>query len=302
MIRPANFAYNPETAVNNKFQVTSKEGDLQVLALHEFDQFVDILRLNGVIVELFNDSSTPKTPDAVFPNNWVSFHEDGTVVLYPMFAGNRREERRTEILTALQKQYTIKALVDLSYFEKEDLFLEGTGSMVLDRQHKIAYLCLSPRSTLKPFTTFCHLMNYTPLVFNAVDANGFAIYHTNVMLCIGDTFAVICSEAIKNCAERAAVLTSLRQTMKEIVDISHQQMAHFAGNMLHLSNNIGNNLLVLSKQAYVSLTSIQLSCLEKHAKLLYTPLDHIEKNGGGSARCMLAELFLPLTNNVKKDQ
>jgi len=300
MIRPANFAYNPETAVNNKFQQATAVRNVQDLALKQFDNMVVLLQSNGIDVNLFQDTAIPETPDAIFPNNWISFHEDGSAILYPMFAQNRRTERRSEILQALQGKFQLNKIIDLSYFEKQNLFLEGTGSMILDRDQKIAYMCLSPRSTREPLLEFCRIMGYTTLVFSAVDRHNYPIYHTNVMLCVGTSFAVVCTEAIKNDKDRIALLNSLQHAGKEIVNISYQQMAHFAGNMLQLANNFNDNLLVLSEQAYLSLNKMQLLCLEKHAKLLYAPLDIIEKNGGGSARCMIAELFLPIKKTTDK--
>lgn len=296
MIRPIGFRYNEETAVNNKFQQISSTIEVQNQALKQFNDFINVLRENEVEVNLFEDTQQPSTPDALFPNNWISFHEDGTAILYPMFAENRRAERRSDILEILSRKYHIKRTVDLSYYEKSNLFLEGTGSMVLDRENKIAYMCLSPRSYREPFYAFCKEMNYLPVIFEAVDAYDHSIYHTNVMMCMADKFVVICGEAIKNKNERIEIIKSFKKNKKEIVEISLQQMLHFAGNMIEIANKSNENLLVMSEQAYLSLNKAQISCLTKHAKIIYTPLDIIEKNGGGSARCMIAEIFLSLNN------
>lgn len=293
MVRPANFAYNEETAANNKFQQARLNEDVQALALEQFETMVSMLQNNAVDVHVFPDNPKVFTPDAIFPNNWISFHEDGTIVLYPMFAENRRKERRRDVIDAMSKMYQVRTVIDLTYFEQRDLFLEGTGSMVLDRKHRVAYLCVSSRSSTDILYEFCRQMNYTPLVFHAVDRKGFPIYHTNVMMCIGDNFAVVCQEAIKAKDEKHQLAKSLSQSEKELIDISFDQVAHFAGNMLQLKNKYDQPLLVMSEQAYSSLKTDQRKCLEKYAQLLYVPLDIIEKSGGGSARCMIAEIFLP---------
>ncbi|MGK9118778.1 citrulline utilization hydrolase CtlX [Olivibacter jilunii] len=293
MIRPVNFNYNEETAVNNKFQQATPNADVHTLALAQFERMVSLLEKNGVDVQVIEDTRETFTPDSIFPNNWISFHEDGSVILYPMFAENRRKERRQDIIDMLSNIYEIKNTIDLTHFEHKHLFLEGTGSMVLDRHHHIAYMCASPRSSTDALHEFCKQMHYMPLIFDAVDKHGFAIYHTNVMMCIGNNFAVVCEEAIKSLDQRAQVIKSLAQTEKEIIGISLDQMEHFAGNMLQIKNKYNESLLIMSEQAYLSLNKKQLKCLEKYAQLLYSPLDVIEKNGGGSARCMMAEIFLP---------
>ena len=293
MIRPVDFKFNEQTAGNNKFQVASGQSDVQSLALNEFDGFVDLLRKNDVDVTVVDDTLQPETPDSIFPNNWVSFHDDGSVYLYPMFSENRRLERRKEILDGLKEKFEVNHVSDLSFYETQYAFLEGTGSMVLDRVNKIAYACLSVRTDQEVLDNFCLLTGYESVSFQAVDSTNFPIYHTNVMMCIGDQFAVICLDAIPNQEERLAVTLSLNSTGKQIIEITLDQMNHFAGNMLQVANQSGESLLVMSEQAYLSLTADQINILEKYARIIYAPLYTIEKNGGGSARCMLAEIHLP---------
>ncbi|OWK70703.1 citrulline utilization hydrolase CtlX [Pedobacter sp. AJM] len=293
MIRPVDFKFNEQTAGNNKFQVASGQSDVQSLALNEFDGFVDLLRKNDVDVTVVDDTLQPETPDSIFPNNWVSFHDDGSVYLYPMFSENRRLERRKEILDGLKEKFEVNHVSDLSFYETQYAFLEGTGSMVLDRVNKIAYACLSVRTDQEVLDNFCLLTGYESVSFQAVDSTNFPIYHTNVMMCIGDQFAVICLDAIPNQEERLAVTLSLNSTGKQIIEITLDQMNHFAGNMLQVANQSGESLLVMSEQAYLSLTADQINILEKYARIICAPLYTIEKNGGGSARCMLAEIHLP---------
>jgi len=293
MIRPVDFKFNEQTAGNNKFQIASTETNVQTEALKEFDGFVDLLRKNGVDVTVVDDTLQPETPDSIFPNNWVSFHEDGAVYLYSMFSENRRLERRREILDGLKDKFEVNHVNDLSFYEMQHAFLEGTGSMVLDRPNKIAYACLSVRTDEEVLNNFCMLTGYEPMAFQAVDATNFPIYHTNVMMCIGDRFAVICLDSIKDPEERLNVTISLKSTGKEIIEISLDQMNKFAGNMLQVSNVHDESLLVMSEQAYLSLYAEQIASLEKYCRIIYAPLYTIEKNGGGSARCMLAEIHLP---------
>ncbi len=293
MIRPVDFKFNVQTAVNNKFQEASAEKDVQQAALKEFDDFVALLQKNGLDITVVNDTLEPETPDSIFPNNWISLHNDGTVFLYPMFSENRRLERRKDILQKLEQSFTIEQVKDLSAYEQKHVFLEGTGSMVLDRTYKVAYACLSVRTDLTVLNDFCSQSGYTALTFTAVDAGGFPIYHTNVMMCIADQFAVICLESVPDKADQEKIRQKLTETGKEIIEISLDQMNHFAGNMLQVSNKDGQNLLVMSEQAYRSLTAAQISKLEQYNPLIYAPLYTIEKNGGGSARCMLAEIHLP---------
>jgi len=293
MIRPVNFKFNEQTAGNNKFQQESIQQNVHDKALKEFDDFVDVLRKNGVDVTIIDDTLQPETPDSIFPNNWVSFHNDGEVVLYPMFSENRRAERRHDILESIGERFKVEKVTDLSTHEAQDIFLEGTGSLVLDRDHKIAYACLSFRTNEIALEKFCQATGYTPVVFNAVDSTDYPIYHTNVMMCIGDQFAVICTDSIPDVIEKENVLKSLTSHKKEIITISFEQMNKFAGNMLQVKNDKNENLLVMSEQAYLSLNEDQVTALSKFAKLVYAPLYTIESNGGGSARCMLAEVHLP---------
>jgi hypothetical protein len=293
MIRPVDFKFNEQTAANNKFQVASTESDTQTQALNEFDGFVEMLRKNGVDVTVVDDTLQPETPDSIFPNNWVSFHDDGSIYLYPMFSKNRRLERRKDILKGLKDKFEVNHISDLSFYEMQYAFLEGTGSMVLDRVNKIAYACLSVRTDQEVLDNFCMLTGYTPVSFQAVDSTNFPIYHTNVMMCIGDRFAVICLDSIRNEEERLAVLLRLTNSGKTIIEITLDQMNHFAGNMLQVSNSDGESLLVMSEQAFLSLSDEQVTTLEQFSRIIYAPIYTIEKNGGGSARCMLAEIHLP---------
>ncbi len=293
MIRPVNFKFNTQTAGNNKFQQESAQSDVQQQALKEFDGFVELLRDNKVDVIVIDDTLTPATPDSIFPNNWVSFHENGSVYLYPMFSENRRAERRKDIIEQLGERFDLKHVGDLSFFEQQDLFLEGTGSMVLDRENKIAYACLSVRTDEEVLENFCMLAGYFPLTFQAIDQTGFPIYHTNVMMCVGDAFAVVCFESIPDEIEQEELRHSFLNTHKEVIEISFDQMNQFAGNMLQVKSSTNESLLVMSEQAYLSLNDSQISSLEKYSRLIYAPLYTIEKNGGGSARCMLAEVHLP---------
>lgn len=294
MIRPVDFKFNEQTAGNNKFQQANAASDVQQKALQEFDGFVALLRSNGVEVTVVDDTLQPETPDSIFPNNWVSFHQNGEVILYPMFSVNRRAERRPDIIDSLGEKFGISKVTDLSAYESSDRFLEGTGSLVLDRDNKIAYACLSLRTNKEVLEDFCEKTGYQAIVFNAVDSTGYPIYHTNVMMCVGDKFAVICFDSIPDSTEQALVRGSLSQSGKEIVAIDFDQMNHFAGNMLQVQNDKGESLLVMSEQAYKSLEQSQITALEKYCRLVYAPLYTIETNGGGSARCMLAEVHLPL--------
>ena len=294
MIRPVDFKFNEQTAGDNKFQVAGEQENVQQQALAEFDSFVGILRENGVDVTVVNDTLDPETPDSIFPNNWVSFHEDGSVFLYPMHSPNRRLERRKDIIEHLGKTFEVSHLTDLSFFEQQQLFLEGTGSLVLDRTHKIAYACLSVRTDEEVLKNFAMLSGYEVVAFQAVDESGFPIYHTNVMMCIGEKFAVLCLESIKYTEDKIAVLESLKATNKTVIDISFEQMNHFAGNMLEVQNKDGESLLVMSEQALKALHGTQITALSAFSKIVTAPIYTIEQNGGGSARCMLAEIHLPL--------
>lgn len=294
MIKPVNFGYNAETAVNNAFQVKNAETDVQHRALAEFNDFVTVLRNNGVDVTVVEDTPSPHTPDSIFPNNWVSFHHDGSLLLYPMYAVNRRAERKEHVLEKIEEKFEVSKKIDLSNYESENIFLEGTGSMVLDRDNRIAYACLSPRTNEKVLAEFCRQMNYKPVVFNATDGNGQAIYHTNVLMCVADQYVVICLESIAAPDQQQYVADTITGSGKKIVAITLHQMQHFAGNMLQVENKNGEKLLVMSSQAYDALTTEQLHELNRYNRIIHSPLTTIETNGGGSARCMMAEVHLPL--------
>ena len=291
MIQPVNFGFNTETAVNNTFQ-KNMGGDVQQQALQEFTDFVAVLRKNKIDVTVVKDSLHPATPDSIFPNNWISFHADGRIFLYPMFAVNRRLERKTAVQEAVKSNFSFTEIIDLTGSENDGLFLEGTGSMVLDRENKIAYACLSPRTDEKLLNEFCKLIDYNPITFKAIDNTGVDIYHTNVMMCIAKTFAVVCLESVTVHEDKAKLIGSLIKTNKEIVDISLQQLNHYAGNMLQVINDEGELLLIMSTQAYQSLTNAQIEILQKHNRIIHSSLNTIESVGGGSARCMMAEVFL----------
>lgn len=292
MIRPVNFTFNAETAVNNAFQSTHDQ-NAQEAALLEFNNFVELLQKNGINVTVLDDTNDPYTPDSIFPNNWISFHDDGTIVLYPMYAENRRRERKPHVIQELKKHFEIVRQIDLSVHEIDHAFLEGTGSMVLDRENKLAYACLSQRTDLNVLNDFSRQMGYTPVAFTALDAKGFPIYHTNVMMCVADRYVIICTDSISDVQERKNVLHEIEQSKKEIIEISLDQMNHFAGNMLQVENKDGVKFLIMSTQAYQSLQLDQVKKLEMHNAIIHSSLDTIERNGGGSARCMMAEIFLP---------
>lgn len=297
MIEPVAFGFNPETAANNYFQREINEPDAQALALSEFRGMADMLRSKGIHVEVISDTPRPHTPDSIFPNNWISFHEDGTVVIYPMFAVNRRAERREDILKSLQvRGLRIAKRFDYSAEERREIFLEGTGSMVLDRIHRRAYACLSPRTDRDLFVRFCEDLGYKPIYFDAVqwvEGEMLPIYHTNVMMAIGTSYAVVCIESIVNQEQRAMVVNELKATDREIIEISYAQMDQFVGNMLEVEGADGRLYLCMSQSACDALTSKQKILLGKYAKLLAIPIPTIEKLGGGSVRCMMAELFTP---------
>ncbi len=299
MIRPASFAFNPQTAVNNSFQKLSEQLNVHQKALQEFDDFAAMLRFNDISVIVMQDTQDPHTPDSVFPNNWVSFHENGTVVLYPMFAQNRQLERNKKVVERLKDYFTIATSIDLTDYETRNMYLEGTGSMVLDRINRLAYACLSPRTHPKVFQDFCHKMQYTPVLFNAVDASGTEIYHANVMMCVADSYVVICVDAVKDLSQKQMLTEKLSETGKEMIEISVAQMNHFAGNMLQVRNHVGQAFLIMSTQAFDSLTDEQISLLKSYNPIIHSPLDTIEYNGGGSARCMMAEIFLPANKQLQ---
>lgn len=291
MIQPVNFGFNAETAVNNVFQ-KNIDGNVQQIVLKEFNDFVEILRKNKIDVTVIEDNFEPPTPDSIFPNNWISFHDDGRVFLYPMFASNRRQERKAHVLDEIKSRFTVSEIIDLSSYEEEGLFLEGTGSMVLDRENKIAYACLSARTDKKMLDEFCSRTGYKAVTFIAKDNTGTDIYHTNVMMCMAGNYAVVCLGSITAEEEQKKIIATLQGTHKEIIDISLEQLNAFAGNMLQVKNIDGELLLVMSTQAYRSLTAGQLQTLEKYNRIIHSSLLTIETAGGGSARCMMAEVFL----------
>jgi hypothetical protein len=299
MIRPVQFRMNEQTAVNNFFQedLELRNSVINSRAQEEFDAFVVKLREAGVEVIVVEDRLETDTPDSIFPNNWVSFHKDGTVVVYPMYAENRRKERREDIFAILEEMgYEIRQIIDYTRAEADGYFLEGTGSILMDREHSKAYCALSDRADEGLFIEFCEDFEVTPVIFTAnqsVDGKRLPIYHTNVMMCLGEEFAVICLDAIDDKDERKNVLDHLRRDGKEVIDISEAQMHAFAGNMLQVLGRDGERLLVMSSSAHNSLTPEQISRLEKTSRILSSPLDTIETCGGGSARCMMAEVFLP---------
>ena len=287
MVRPAGFAFNEETAANNTFQ-QRLDGDIAQRAVEEFDSYVSMLRSNGIAVDVLQDTAIPPTPDSIFPNNCFSTHGD-TLVLYPMFAPNRRLERE-KLRPALEK-YDFERIVDLTAFEDVGKFLEGTGSLVLDRENLIAYASISPRTDAGLVEQWADSMGYTPVMFASADMGGTAIYHTNVMMHVGSGYAVVCLDAVGDAAQRAMLSETISKSGKELVSISLEQMNQFAGNMLQLHNGKGEDLLVMSRSALMSLTRIQTEALEKYARILAPEIPIIETVGGGSARCMIAEIF-----------
>ena len=295
MIEPAAYGFNAETAQNNYFQINSENAETQTKALQEFNNFVEKLRSKGINVITVKDTLEPHTPDSIFPNNWISMHQDGTVVLYPMCAVNRRCERRNDILEILKRNFSVKEIIDLSASENEGKFLEGTGSMIFDHDNKIAYGSVSLRLDEPLFREFCEKFGFEPVVFHSYQtANNerLPIYHTNVMMCVADRFVVICLDCIDDETERIKVVNAIVNSGKEIIEISESQMQQFAGNMLQVQNSDGKKFLVMSQSAYQSLTPEQILNIEKYSEIIYSDLETIETNGGGSARCMLAEVFL----------
>ncbi|WP_430412064.1 citrulline utilization hydrolase CtlX [Kordia sp.] len=300
MVRPIAFRMNEQTAVNNYYQQEIddlKPKTVQSKAQQEFDAYVEKLRGIGVNVVIIQDTEEPDTPDSIFPNNWISFHQSGNIGVYPMFAENRRLERREDVLEVLEAQgFQINNVIDYTSAEEEDVFLEGTGSMALDKINRKAYCALSPRADETLFIEFCEDFEYSPIVFTAnqtVDGKRKAIYHTNVMMCLAETFAVICLESIDDKKERENVKKHLKDDGKELIVITEKQVENFAGNMLQVKGANDEPYLVMSESAYTSLTESQIQAIEKHCKILYSNIETIETCGGGSARCMMAEVFLP---------
>jgi len=301
MIRPVNFRMNEQTAVNNYFQEELSTSAIAVneKAQQEFDTFVTILKEKGVEVIVIDDTKEVDTPDSIFPNNWVSFHANGTVGLYPMFAENRRNERREDVLTRLEQEgFQIENIIDYTSAEEENLFLEGTGSLLIDRVNRIVYCALSARAEEELIIEFCEDFDCMPVIFTAnqtVNGERLPIYHTNVMMCLAETFAVICLETIDHKKERKNVIEHLKKSKKEIIAITDAQMQQFAGNMLQVLGAKDKRYLIMSTQAFESLRPEQITAIEKHCEIVHSSLSTIETCGGGSARCMMAEVFLPRT-------
>lgn len=293
MIRPVNFSYNTETSSTNTFQTLEPISDLNAQAQACFDELVEQLRLRDINVHVFTDTEFPYTPDSIFPNNWLSTHHSGKVMIYPLEAPNRRAERRQDILDFLKKNYDFHVLLDLSHFEDQGKFLEGTGSLVLDRMNRIAYACLSSRTHVEVLKAWQKVIDYELVVFSAHDKDGKPVYHTNVLMCMGDTFCIICLDAIQDLDERLMVKQKLENSGKTIMEITTEQMHRFAGNMLLVKNKKDKHFLVMSDQAYESLTRNQSDTMDYFAEILHTDLGPIETAGGGSARCMIAEIHLP---------
>ena len=299
MVKPKHFNYNKETANNNHFQKEEKilnKNEILVKAIEEFEKMVEIIRKEKIEIHVFNDRDNIKTTDSIFPNNWITLHEDGTVIIYPMFSKNRRKEKRKDLTEKLKnKGYNISKIIDLSSYEKKKQYLEGTGSMILDRKNKICYAALSIRTNEIVLNQLCKLINYKLLTFKAYQSyksKRKLIYHTNVMMCLADEYAMICLESIDDENEKKLLIKSLNNTKKQIIEISEEQCKSFVGNMLQVKNKKNDKYLIMSETAHKSLNLTQKKSLEKYNKLLYSNIKLIEKIGGGGARCMIAENFL----------
>lgn len=300
MIRPVAFGFNEQTATDNHYQVEASDGEqgqIQARALAEFDRFVEVLTKAGVHVTVVDDTPEPHTPDSIFPNNWISFHDDGTVILYPMCAPNRRQERRQDILERLRTDgFQVSQVLDMTGSEQDGRFLEGTGSLVLDRDNMIAYACLSQRTHVDVLAQWSAQTGYATVTFDAlhgVDGALLPIYHTNVMMSVGSELAVVCADSVKDPQQREELLATLGATGKQTIVISEQQKHSFAGNMLEVRNNAGTPLMVMSTQAFQSLEDAQVANIKAFCDIVHSDLTAIETYGGGSARCMMAEVFLP---------
>ena len=294
MVRPASFGFNQQTAASNAFQqLPSETDDVHIQALEEFDRMVDVLRAHEVDVVVFDDLPEPVKPDAIFPNNWISFHDDGTVVLYPMMAENRRPEKRKGLIEQLMKDFEVKNVIDLSGEEDHEKYLEGTGSIVFDHINRVAYSCRSPRTNEALLLRLSGLLKYRPVLFSAVDENNLAIYHTNVMMSIGEKFAVVCLDAIRDEHDQEILLQNFAETGKKVVAISYAQMKAFAGNILEAETRTHEPVVLLSETAFQSLLPGQLNAITQFAEVLPLRVNTIEKRGGGSVRCMVADICLP---------
>ncbi len=297
MVRPAFFGGNPETLASNIFQKASPQSPeeqkhIHEKALTEFDALVSLLRKNDVNVLVYEDSPEPHKPDAIFPNNWLSTHSEGTIILYPLQAPSRRAERRQDIIDSLKTKFVVRHVLDLSHNEEEGLFLEGTGSMVLDRTYQLAYIALSSRTKPQVLDQLCNLMMFRGIIFEAEGPAKEEIYHTNVLMSVGDKFVIVCMDILPFHLDVADLLASFKQTQKEVIKISYDQVLNFAGNVLEIQNQKGEKLVVMSTRAYQAFNSSQIKQIERYARILHSPLDTIETYGGGSARCMMAEIFL----------
>jgi len=294
MVRPDHFSFNSETAQSNAFQsnkLICENQNIRKLALEQFDQFVHLLKSHGINVMVFDSPKDQMAPDAVFPNNWISMHEDGKLIIYPMLTKNRRVERNPLVIDEISRYFNVSEIIDISASEEDGKILEGTGSLIFDHVNKVAYANESPRTDKHLFYDICEKLDYEGVYFKATDKQGVDIYHTNVMMTIGAGYAVICQEAIDK-SDVSEVINKLEGSGLEVIEISYQQMSHFAGNMIQLQNNKGENFLVMSKSAYEILTEKQRNQLQKYNELLYSDISTIESIGGGSARCMIAGIHL----------
>lgn len=291
MVRPAHFTYNEQTAKNNHFQHKSSVSNINEKALKEFDDFVETLRNNKIEVIVVQDTIDPHTPDSIYPNNWFSTHSTGELILYPMFAENRRLERKPYVLETIKEHFSAHKVIDFTAWEDKNRFLEGTGSMILDHNNRVVYACRSERTDDIVLEEFYTKMNSEPEIFNSYDDKGRNIYHTNVMLSIGEKYAVICAESITDENRKANIINRLKNANKDVLEISFEQMKKFCANIIEVRNSDNQNLLIMSETAKDAFTDEQKKVLEKHCKIISSPLTTIEKTGGGSARCMIAEIF-----------
>lgn len=299
MVRPVQFGFNEQTAVTNTFQKTNTSdtrAGIQAKALAEFNALVKKIQEAGIDVLVMDDTLEPATPDSIFPNNWISFHEDGTLVLYPMLAENRRLERRTGIIEKIKKEFLVKQELDYTHYETQNLFLEGTGSIVFDYENQIAYACISQRTDKQIATELFQQLNFEPIFFTAVNQAGVAVYHTNVVMCLAKKYCVVCLDSIVDINERKMVVEKLQSTKHEIINITAEQMNAFAGNMYELFNKNEASHLLMSEQAFKALTPNQINVINQRSKIIYSPIYTIEELGGGSARCMIADIRLPTPN------
>ena len=294
MVRPATFTFNSQTAGSNAFQQpVSNSVDVGKSATLEFDLMVEVLRSNQIDVIVFQDSPSPTKPDALFPNNWISIHESGQLVLYPMMAPNRRLERRLDIIDSLKSTFEINEVLDFSKYEEQEIFMEGTGSLIFDHVNRLAYACRSARTNEMLLTEICNKLGYKAIVFDAVDVSGKPIYHTNVMMCVGNKFSVVCIDSIKSEEDQELVLGKFAETGHQVISISYDQMKSFAGNMLEIKNILNESVILMSQTAFDSLLPGQLNAISKHGDILPIAIPTIEAYGGGSIRCMVGGIHAP---------